>query len=335
MNYVRIKQGIVAILLSATSAQGADVAIRVYHPHEVKNLIEADRQDYPVTYQSVDLLQYNIEQHDEALAAQVAQSLKTNRITEEWIIKGDIEKATEQSYNGLVKRIEMAERNGWSWGDIICYREPSFDFAHPKQKLRPGPWNDLRILCADDIETMRAQLKAAHTAGRIKQDNYKLCQLIYSWKNIGEPEKAFLLKHFDGVYVELNTRRGNWVVDGIPGQVTKANYDLETYYKIADFGDPGMTDCADMAKWCMENDFHFGITMGSNLRDIWFKDMFEEFMKQMKKRGVDPADPRITYVMHHNRGKDDGVMPYFPESEEASMTDLTKYLIHNVGQLAK
>ncbi len=39
--------------------------------------------------------------------------------------------------------------------------------------------------------------------------------------------------------------------------------------------------------------------------------------------------------MHHNRGKDDGVMPYFPESEEASMTDLTKYLIHNVGQLAK
>ena len=144
-----------------------------------------------------------------------------------------------------------------------------------------------------------------------------------------------MLENFDGIYIELNTRGGNWVVDGIPGQVTQASYDLEKAYKIADFGDPGMTDCADMAKWCMENNFHFGITMGSNVRDIWFKDMFEEFMKQMNKRGVDPADPRITYVLHHNREIDDKGMPYFPESEKDSMTDLAKYLIQNVGQLAK
>jgi len=323
-------KSMIALMLCAMSVQGAEVALRVYHPHEVKKLVEANRKDYPVTYESIDLLQYNIEQHDEALASKVRTSLKTNRITEEWIIHGELDKATEQSYDGLVKRIAMAERTGWSWGDFICYREPSFDFAHPKQELRPGPWNDARILCADDIQTMRAQLKEAHTAGKISRNDYKLCQLIYCWKNIGEPEKAFLLKHFDGVYVELNTRGGNWVVDGVPGHVTKANYDLETHYKIADCGDPGMTDCADMAKWCMENDFHFGITMGSNVRDIWFKDMFEAFMKEMKKRGVDPADPRITYVLHHNRAKDDNKMPYFPESEKASMTDLAKYLIENV-----
>ena len=44
------------VLLGAISVQGAEVALRVYHPHEVKNLIEADRKDYPVTYESVDLL---------------------------------------------------------------------------------------------------------------------------------------------------------------------------------------------------------------------------------------------------------------------------------------
>jgi len=324
-----------AVLLGAMSVQGAEVALRVYHPHEVQHLIEANRKAYPVTYESVDLLQYSIDLHDESLVPKVRESLKTNRITEEWIIHGEIEDAAEQSYDGLVGRIAMAERTGWSWGDLICYREPSFDFPVKDQDLRPGPWNDARILCADDVNTMRAQLKAARQAGKIRQDDYKLCQLIYCWKNVGEPEKEFLLKHFDGIYIELNTRGGNWVVDGIPGHVTRENYDLEKHYKIADFGDPGMTDCADMAKWCMENDFHFGITMGSNVRDIWFKDMFEAFTKAMKTRGVDPADPRITYVLHHNRGQNDGVMPYFPESEEDSMTDLAKYLIENVGKPAK
>lgn len=323
------------VMMGAMCAQGAEVALRVFHPHEVRNLLAADPKEYPVSYKSIDLLQYNIEQHDESLAVRVRETLETDRITEEWIISGELDQASEQSYDGLIQRIAMAERNGWSWGDFICYREPTFDFAHPDQALRPGPWNDARILCEDDVKTMRAQLLAAQKAGKIKEDEYNICQLIYCWKNVGEVEKAFLLEHFDGLYIELNTRGGNWVVDGVPGHVTKANYDLKTPYEIADFGDPGMTDCADMAKWCMENDMPFGITMGSNVRDIWFKDMFEAFMKAMKERNIDPADPRITYVLHHNRPPDDDVMPYFPESEEATMTNLAKYLIENVGQLAK
>lgn len=314
-------------------SQAADVVLRVFHPHEVRNLVETDKEEYPVTYAYTDVLQYNIDHHDEGLSPVVRGSLKTNRITEEWIVKGELETADQQKYDDLVRRIAMGERTGWSWGDLILYREPSFDYYHPKQQLRPGPWNDARILSAEDIRTIRRQLKEAYEAGKLKRDDYKITQLIYAWENIGEAEKEFLLENFDGVYVELNSRDGNWVVEGEPTQVTRENYDLEKAYKIPDFGIPGMQDCADMAKWCMDNDMPFGITMGANLRDLWLKDMFEALMIEMRARGVDPADPRITYVLHHNRKFDDDGMPYFPESEEASMANLAEYLIRNVGQL--
>lgn len=69
-------------------------------------------------------------------------------------------------------------------GVIIVYREPGFDFYHPKQELRPGPWNGPRILCAGDVKIVRTQMKAAHKAGEIEGSEYKLCQLVYCWNNM-------------------------------------------------------------------------------------------------------------------------------------------------------
>lgn len=334
---MHIKQSvkwIACLLMSLTNVPAAEVALRVYHPHEVENLIEADPKDYPVTFEHADALQYCIRLHDESLAPKVRDSLKTNKITEEWIIMGELDEWAKQNHVELINRVAMAERNGFHWGDWILYREPTFDFTHPKQDLRPGPWNDARILSVNDIKNLRARLKAAYDAGQLQEENYQLCQLIYCWKNVGSAEKEFLKENFDGVYVELNTRGGNWVIDGRPGEVTQENYDLGTHYKIADFGDPGMTDCAEMARWCLENDLTFGITFGANVRDIWFKDMFDALVIAMEKQGVDPSDPRITYLLHHNRQFDDDEMPYFPESEEDSITNLAKYMIETVGQSA-
>jgi len=305
-----------ALMLGVFSARSAEVGLRIYWPHEITNFVAGDVESYPVSYKHVGMLQFNCDSFSEEVSKQVREKLKTNGITEESIfVDIPLDKTLQATHEGVITRLEKGEKAGWEWGDLIVYREALFDFNCKDQDLFPGPWSDLRMLSVDDITNLRARLKAAHETGRLKRADYKLCQLIHCWRNIGEPEKDFLLKHMDGLYVEVNTEGGNWISHGKRG-IANHEFERGRKYEPYEFGDTGSQDCAEAVAWAVRNDFHVGFSSGSNVRDIWFREMFEDLTARIVALGVDPSDDRISYLLHHNRNTDDDVMPYFPEDDE-------------------
>ena len=315
-------------ILATVCAQAADVGLRLYHPHEVRNLLAEPAASYPECRKRLAVVQFPADRYPDT-AKQVRNCFPASVITEEHIIGNVKDDAAEEStFNGLVKRIAAGEAAGWEWGDILVYREPLFAaIAH--QNLLPGPWTDRRLISERDIRMLRARLRRAHAAGELVHADYRICGLIHSWLNIGEPEKAFIRSSLDGLYVELNTSGGKWAVDGAAGTIG-AEFQ-NPGHNFAAFGKPGTRDCARMAEWCLKEGKRFGITHGANVPDVWFRAMFDDYLLRAREIGVDPASPRCTYLLHHNRSKDDGGLPYFPESQVNSITALAKYLLDHVA----
>lgn len=319
--------------LTALTCQShtSEVAIRFYHKGEVANVMKTDvKKVAPVTYQKVDAIQLPVERYPEE-AVPIRKKFATNVLTEEFIfVNCKVGEVTEKNLRGLIRRIAAAEAAGWTYGDIIAYREPSFNTHIPTQDLYPGPWSDTRLIAKSDVEAMRAALKKAYKARKVKRKSYRICGLIYAWDNMDDKAKAFARKHLDGLYVELNSRGGNWPKTGKGGTVGHGKTYVEPKkHSIAAYGVPGNTDCAAMARWCVDNKVRFGITTGSNVRDIWFKKMFKDFFAQCAALKVDHKHKDFMYLIHHNNA-DTKRLPYYPESEEATITNLAKFLIENV-----
>lgn len=321
-----------SFFITAFSLQGAKIGFRFYHKHEYENLIAEPVDSFPVTHEYVSVIQFANNFTTIDVSKKVRNKFKTDLLVEEAIMFGPQSDANKNKHIDLVKRIQEAEKAGWDWDHIIPYREPSFDFSIKSQDLSPGPWFDLRLISEKDIDNLRKRLSEAHKKGILKKKHYSICPLIYSWKNIGDKEKDFLKKNADGVYIELNPRDGRWVTDGSQ-TIFKNNYKKGEKYIMSDFGVPGTYDCAEMAKWCLENNLLFGMTIGANTEDPWTPDMLEDFAKQCKLLDVDSRNDNFVYLLHHNQSQP-GMLPYFPESESYSMTYLTRWLIENFGALS-
>ena len=321
-------------VINTTSAK---VGLRAYHVHEVNKFTTADPKTYPYTYEYADMMQLNIHPNFTFVTnsvQKVREKLKTNVITEEFIFRGALDTIKDEPFEYVIERLAKAEKAGWVWGDLILYREPLFDFQCKDQELLPGPWADMRMLSVEGVSTLRKRLKEAHEKGRLRQPYYKLNQLIYCWANLGEAEKKFLLTYMDGLYIEVNSKGGNWKSEGVKAEITNKNFKRGVLYDPYKIGNLGTQDSADAVAWCVKHDFHVGFSSGSNVKDVWFKDMFEDLIGRIDAHGVSPTHPLISYLLHHNRSVDDSVMPYFPENEEASISNLIRYMIKRVGVLS-
>jgi len=321
-----------SFFITAFSVQGAKIGIRFYHKHEYEDLIAEPVDSFPVTHEYVSVIQFANNFTTIDVSKKVRNKFKTDLLVEEAIMFGPLSDAKKNKHIDLVKRIQEAEKAGWDWDHIIPYREPSFDFSIKNQDLSPGPWFDMRLISEKDIDNLKKRLGEAYKKDKLKKKKYSICPLIYSWKNIGDKEKKFLKKNCDGVYIELNPRDGRWVTDGSQSIFTN-NYKKGEKYTMANFGVPGTYDCAEMAKWCKENNLMFGMTIGANIEDPWTPDMLADFARQCEVLGVDPRSDNFVYLLHHNQGTP-GILPYFPESQSYSMTFLTRHLIETFGALS-
>ena len=320
-------------LLASGSAKAADVGLRFHHAHEVRDLLAEPLTSYPECHEKVTVVQCPVEQYPEQ-AKEVRNRFPQSKITEEMIL-GNVpcDATKEANFNGLIKRIKAGEAAGFEWGDILVYREPLFAALCPGQNLLPGPWRDRRLISERDVEALRSRLRQAHAAGEIAHENYRICGLIYSWMNIDEKEKAFIRSKLDGVYVELNSRGGKWLKEGVRTSIGEEFVDPG--HDFAAFGLPGTRDTAQMAAWCVKENKRFGTTSGANTPDLWFRDMFADYLQQAQAIGFDPRNPLCTYLLHHNRGADDKGLPYFPETGATTMTALAKYLLDAVAATAR
>ncbi len=322
---------ILSLISIASQCFSAEVGFRYYHKGEVAHVMKTDiKKVAPISYKDVDAIQLPVERYPEE-AEPIRKKFKTNVLTEEFIfVNCKVGEVKEKNLRSLIKRIAAAEKAGWTYGDIIAYREPSFNSHIPTQDLYPGPWSDVRLIAKSDVESMRSIINKAYKKKLIKRNNYRICALIYAWDNMDDKAKAFAKKHLDGLYVELNSRGGRWPKTGKAGIVGHGKKYVEPKkHNIAAYGTPGNTDTAAMAKWCKENGLRFGISTGSNVRDVWFKKMFNDFFAQCKTLKVDHKHKNFMYLIHHNNA-DTKRLPYYPESEEATITNLSKFLIENV-----
>lgn len=316
----------VGVSLMAQAGWAAEIGFRTYHRHEVLQLIGQPVETYPHCYEQAAMLQIPPHLHPAELLAEARTKLKTNTITEEFIIIGKpADSVDEAAFDPLVKMIAKAEQAGWEWGDLIVYREPIYATRPPGQPLLPGPWRDRRLISAEDIASIRARLVRSHAQGVIKKCHYRICGLIHSWKNIDEDAKAFINTHLDGLYVEMNTWNNTWRTDGVPTTIGKEFVDPGV--DLAPYGWPGTIDTARMIKWCLDHGKRAGITTGANINDRWLQAMYGNFFVHLRNLQVDPAADGFVILLHHNRKQDDGRLAYFPETEEHSVTFLVDWLV--------
>jgi len=322
---------IASALMMTSQIFSAEVAFRFYHKGEVDGIMRVDlKKVAPVTYEMVDAIQLPVERYPNE-AEPIRKKFKTNVLTEEFIfVNCKPGKVQEKNLRSLIRRISAAEESGWIYGDIIAYREPSFNSNIPSQDLYPGPWSDTRLIAKSDVKAMRDMINQAYEEKKLKRKDYRICGLIYAWDNMDLKAKAFAKEYLDGLYVELNSRGGRWPKKGKAGKVGYGkNYVEPKKHSISAYGTPGNIDCALMAKWCAENNIRFGITTGSNVKDVWFKKMFNDFFAQCKALNVDHKHKNFMYLIHHNN-VDAKRLPYYPESEEATITNLAKFLVERV-----
>lgn len=322
---MRIRSPLFASLVALVSTvSGADVALRFYHEHEIRALIAEPPESFATAREQVDAVQFPVHLHPD-LSNPVRDAFRTNAITEEFIIVNEpVETVTEATFDGLVRMIAAAEATGWTWGDILVYREPLFDELIPSQELHPGPWTDRRLVSKRDVACLRRRLARARRAGEIREERYSICGLVYSGRNLDKEERRFIEKSLDGLYVELNTRGGAWQVEG--NRSTIGEPFANPGHDFVAFGLPGTDDTAALLDWCLDRKLRTGITAGANLTDRWFPALFRDLCGRLRTRGVDPDAPEITWLLHHNRKVDDGGLLFFPETEPHSMTWLAGFI---------
>jgi hypothetical protein len=111
----------------------------------------------------VDAIQLPVERYPNE-AVTIRGKFATNVMTEEFIfVNCKVGEVTDNNVRSLIRRIAAAEAAGWIYGDIIAYREPSFNTHIPTQDLYPGPWSDTRLIAKSDVAVMRVAINKADT----------------------------------------------------------------------------------------------------------------------------------------------------------------------------
>ena len=182
------------------------------------------------------------------------------------------------------------------------------------QRGKPGPFKqDYRILYPEDVLALRKLFREAHAAGLLKNDNYKLIQMVEHPSFFAEdPEARKIIQSMDGVVYEAHQFNRHWP--------------LETGWSRPEPVVRG-------AKWTLDQGkdyiFYYGPFLfreAGGYHEFVERDWLYEFWKA----GLPKRNPRMHYFL--NAFPYGGCKrPVGPESDPPSNLGMTKWLIEELG----
>ena len=219
----------------------------------------------------------------------------------------------EPKKNRLVRMIRKWESKGYEIEHILICREYYNEVLRGNLNAIPGPFEeDTRILFAKDVDAIRKLFRAAHQQGLVKNENYKLFQLVEDSDFFAiDPRAQAIIKKMEGVAYEAHQFNRHWP--------------LETGWS-----EPGKVVTG--AKWTIDQGLEYIFYYGPI---IWKSDQYYEFIERdwLQKfwhAGLPKHHPLMHYYLNtfphlHGRGR-----PLGPESDPHSVLGFTKWLIHEI-----
>lgn len=217
----------------------------------------------------------------------------------------------------LIQTIQSLENSGQTVEHILICREHELYKDNPKfPNAKPGPFSeDTRILFAKDVDQIRTLFKEAHKKGFLKQDNYKLVQMVQDPSFFATDERAHpIIKKLDGICFE--------------------SHQFNVHWPLAK-GRSKPRPIVQGAKWTLEQGKEYILYYGPI---IWKSKDYVPFverkwLKIFWKAGLPKRHPRMHYYLNlfphaHGCGR-----PVGPESHPHSTLGFTKWLIEEIKML--
>ncbi len=215
--------------------------------------------------------------------------------------------------NLLVRVLRKWESRGGIIEHILVCREYRLAIHRGHEQAKPGPFKeDTRILFAGDVDDIRALFRAAHAAGLLEHDDYKLIQMVEHPVFFAENRRArAIIGKMEGVAYEAHQFNRHWP--------------LETGWSKPEKVVRG-------AKWTLaggkEYIFYYGPVIWKSKHYRAFIE--RDWLRTYWKAGLPKHHPRMHYYLNtfphaHGRGR-----PLGPESDPHSVLGLTKWLIEEI-----
>ena len=214
----------------------------------------------------------------------------------------------------LVQTIQSLENSGKTVEHILICREYELFKDNPKfPNAKPGPFSeDTRILFAKDVENIRTLFSNAHQKGLIKQEDYKLIQMVQDPSFFATEERVHpIIKKLDGICFESHQFNVHWPLEtgrSKPGPIAQG------------------------AKWTMEHGkeyiFYFGPIIWKSKG--YYPFIERQWLKTFWKAGLPKRHPKMHYYLNlfpHAHGCE---RPVGPESDPHSILGFTKWLIQEI-----
>lgn len=212
----------------------------------------------------------------------------------------------------LIKKISQAEAQGGSVEHILICRE--WRLLRKKQpEAKPGPFKeDTRILFAKDVDEIRALFRKGHEQGLLRQDNYKLIQMVEEPSFFAEDARVRpILDKMEGIAYECHQFGRHWP--------------LETGCSKPDPVVRG-------AKWTLEQGKEYIFYYGPI---IWKFEHYYEFverdwLEKLWKAGLPKHHPKMHYYLNIFPYQHGRRCPVGPETDPHSSLGFTKWLIEEI-----
>lgn len=215
--------------------------------------------------------------------------------------------------NHLIKTIRDWESKGGQVEHILIAREYRLAIQRGHMDAQPGPFKeDTRILYEKDIDDIRAMFRQAHKQGILKQDNYKLIQMVEHPSFFAE-DKRFqpIMDKCDGIAYEGHQFNRHWP--------------LETGWSKPDKVIRG-------AQWTLaqgkEYIFYYGPIIWKS--DAYYDFIERDWLEKYWKAGLPKHDPKMHYYLNIFPHESGLMRPVGPESDPHSKLGFTKWLIEEI-----
>ena len=117
--------------------------------------------------------------------------------------------------NSLVKEIRKWESLGGVIEHILICREYRLAIHRGHPDAKPGPFKeDTRILFAEDVDNIRSLFHNAHEKGLLKDDDYKLIQMVEEPSFFATDRRAqAIVAKMEGVAYEAHQFNRHWTLE--------------------------------------------------------------------------------------------------------------------------
>ncbi|HAS81375.1 MAG TPA: hypothetical protein DCS43_01535 [Verrucomicrobia bacterium] len=215
--------------------------------------------------------------------------------------------------NGLIKTIRDWESKGGVIEHILICREYDLAIHRGHKDAKPGPFKeDTRILYEQDVDDIRAMFKIAHKQGVLKNEHYKLIQMVQDPSFFADDKRVHpIIAKMDGVCLEVHQFNRHWP--------------LETGWVKPEPVVRG-------AKWTLSQGKEYVFYYGPI---TWKSKKYTEFIERdwlmtYWKAGLPKHDPKMHYYLNTFPNEEGRGRPVGPETDPHSILGFTKWLIEEI-----